>query len=194
MSREPSPDHHYHHCTTTPPHHHTTTPLLHTTTPSHNTHHQHHPVAILAQVGNNHAGFSRLGFCVIATVVQDTTSSKSCCLAFVSCCFSMVKRVLLLMVLMGPALALICGSKTPLSSSLLVIRDNEVGVGPALMLGNSIKCGPAQTLLSLVDFMGMLPGHTSGVETVFFLGRMLVHFRRRRWLCALVCRLCLSGP
>ena len=130
-------------------------------------------VAILAQVGNNHAGFSRLGFCVIATVVQDTTSSKSCCLAFVSCRFPMVKRVLLLMVLMGPALALICGSKAPSSSSLFVIRDNEVGVDPALMLGNSIKCGPAQTLLSLVDFMGMLPGHTSGVETVFFMGRMV---------------------
>ena len=86
---------------------------------------------------------------------------------------SMVKRVLLLTVLMGPALALIGGSKTPSSSSPLVIRDNEVGVGPALMLGNSIKCAPEQTLLSLVDFMGMLLGHTSGVETVFFLGRML---------------------
>ena len=132
-----------------------------------------HSVAILAQVGNNHAGFSRLGFCVIATVVQDTTSSKSCCLALCLCRFPMVKRVLFLMVLMGPALALICGSKAPSSSSLFVIRDNEVGVDPVLMLGNSIKCGPAQTLLSLVDFMGMLPGHTSGVETVFFLGRML---------------------
>ena len=71
----------------------------------------------------------------------------------------MVKRVLLLMVLVGPAIALICGSKAPSSSSLFVIRDNEVGVDPALMLGNSMKCGPALTLmmglLSLVDFTGM---------------------------------------
>ena len=89
----------------------------------------------------------------------------------------MVKRVLLLMVLMGLALALICGSKAPSSSSLIVIRDNEVGVVPAPLLGNSMKCGPAQTLmlglLSLVDFTGMLPGHTSGVETVFFMGRLV---------------------
>ena len=88
----------------------------------------------------------------------------------------MVKRVLLLMVLMGPALALICGSKAPSSSSLIVIRDNEVGVDPALLLGNSMKCGPAQTLMlgfhSHVDFTGMLDGHTSGVETLFFMGRM----------------------
>ena len=50
----------------------------------------------------------------------------------------MVKRVLLLMVLVGPALALIGGSKAPSSSLLFVIRDNVVGVDPVLMLGNSI--------------------------------------------------------
>ena len=88
-----------------------------------------------------------------------------------------MKRVLLLMVLMGPTLVLICGSKAPSSSSLIVIRDNEVGVDPARLLGNSMKCGSARKLtlglLSHVDFTGMLPGHTSGVETVFFLGRMV---------------------